>query len=480
MLFQTTALSPHLSQRRNMRVGPKMTGPPKGRIDGKVVRASSIGLADRLDRRPAALSGGRRQRVAIGLGHKGFRFDAPLSNLDAAQPLEEIDATKIHVVHDHVETMMMADRIVVRRDGRIEQVGAPLDLSHNPARPFIAGFTGGPSMSVPCQAVSGGPVGVPALRTGVAPTEGRETTRGMRVEHLTSVGRGRRPRGAGRPRRCLSDGGDRRPDGGGGGARRRPATAGDGVGPSIEPERIVALRLRARGSVGRAVISPRRANPVDAAPRCAFTWASPSAARSGLRRGRRTLGGLLAIVRALGAVNATVLAAGRAVGIFCMALMVVFILAQVFWRYVLDNPLAWPEEAARFLMLWLMVVAPTALRRGGFVAIDMVQLMLPRVVAGVLVLVLLLLSLLVLVFAVRIGWSEVTGLAGKFKSSSLYYPSGDGWEKVPLKYMMAALLTGAVMLTSVTVELILRQVLTLVGHAGALPVIPHTDVVGAE
>lgn len=192
------------------------------------------------------------------------------------------------------------------------------------------------------------------------------------------------------------------------------------------------------------------------------------------------MGGLLTIARALGALNAPVLAAGRAVGVVCMTLMVVFILVQVFWRYVLDNPLPWPEEAARFLMLWLMVVAPTALRRGGFVAIDMIQLMLPRRVGGVLVLVLLLLSLLVLVFAVRIGWSEVTGLSGKFKSSSLYYPTGDGWAKLPLKYMMAALLAGAVMLTSVTVELILRQIIVLVGRAADLPAIPHTDVVGAE
>lgn len=192
------------------------------------------------------------------------------------------------------------------------------------------------------------------------------------------------------------------------------------------------------------------------------------------------LGGFLAIVRLLGALNAAVLAAGRAVGIFCMALMVVFILVQVFWRYVLSNPLPWPEEAARFLMLWLMVVAPTALRRGGFVAIDMIPRILPRVAGGVLTLALMSLSLVVLVVAVRIGWSEVTGFSGRFKSSSLYYPTGDGWAKMPRAWMMASLLVGFAMLTSVMVELVLRQVAVLAGRGDALPIIPLTETVGAE
>ena len=192
------------------------------------------------------------------------------------------------------------------------------------------------------------------------------------------------------------------------------------------------------------------------------------------------MGGVLIIARALGAANGAVLAVGRWIGVACMALMVVFILVQVFWRYVLDSPLPWPEEAARFMMLWLMVVAPTALRRGGFVAIDMIQLALPRLVGGLLTLALLMLSLLVLVFAVKIGWAEVTGLSGKFKSSSLYYPTGDGWAKMPLKYMMAGLLAGFVLLTSVMVELILRQALLLAGRGDDLPVIPDTEVVGAE
>nr|WP_281494088.1 TRAP transporter small permease [Jannaschia sp. S6380] len=188
----------------------------------------------------------------------------------------------------------------------------------------------------------------------------------------------------------------------------------------------------------------------------------------------------MTIIRGLGALNAGVLAAGRAVGIFCMALMVVFILIQVVWRYILSNPLPWPEEAARFLMLWLMVVAPTALRRGGFVAIDMIQLALPRVLGGVLTLALLAVSLAVLVVAVGIGWSEVTGFSGQFKTSSLFYPTPDGWEKMPRSWMMASLLVGMVMLTSVTVELILRQIAVLAGRGDDLPVIPHTATVGAE
>ncbi|MGB3553870.1 MAG: TRAP transporter small permease subunit [Jannaschia sp.] len=192
------------------------------------------------------------------------------------------------------------------------------------------------------------------------------------------------------------------------------------------------------------------------------------------------MGGLLTFTRGLGAVNAFVLAVGRWIGVFCMALMVVLILVQVFWRYVLGSPLPWPEEAARFLMLWLMVVAPTALRRGGFVAIDMVQLALPRLLGGVLTLILLLLSLLVLVVAVRIGWAEVTGFSGRFALSSLYYPTGDGWSKLPRAWMMASLLVGSVMMVTVTVELILRQVAVLAGSGDLLPAIPEASTVGAE
>ncbi|CUH39931.1 TRAP-type C4-dicarboxylate transport system, small permease component [Jannaschia seosinensis] len=188
---------------------------------------------------------------------------------------------------------------------------------------------------------------------------------------------------------------------------------------------------------------------------------------------------ILNSIRWLGALNAGALAVGRWVGVACMALMVVFILVQVFWRYVLSDPLPWPEEAARFGMLWLMVVAPTALRRGGFVAIDMIQRILPRLLGGVLALILLVLSLVVLVVAVRIGWAEVTGFSGRFTSSSLYYPTSGGWEKMPRAWMMASLVTGLAMMVSVVVELILRQVVRLAGRGGALPPIPEAVDVAA-
>ncbi|TFL19950.1 TRAP transporter small permease [Jannaschia formosa] len=184
--------------------------------------------------------------------------------------------------------------------------------------------------------------------------------------------------------------------------------------------------------------------------------------------------------RVLARINAPVLAVGRGIGIVCMALMVVFILVQVFWRYALSNPLPWPEEAARFLMLWLMVVAPTGLRRGGFVAIDMIQLALPRIAGGLLTLGLLLLSLAVLVVGVRIGFAEVTGFSGRFKTSSLYYPTLDGWVKMPRSWMMASLVVGLIMMVSVMLELVLRQLAVLFGAAEDLPVIPHSATVGAE
>ena len=191
------------------------------------------------------------------------------------------------------------------------------------------------------------------------------------------------------------------------------------------------------------------------------------------------MGGFLASIRGLGAFNAVILALGRWIGVACMVLMVIFILVQVFWRYVLSNPLPWPEEAARFGMLWLMVVAPTALRRGGFVAIDMIQLALPRLIGGILTLVLLVPSLAVLVVAVRIGWAEVTGFSGRFTTSSLYYPTTDGWEKMPRAWMMASLVAGLAMMVSVTVELILRQVAQLMGRGDALPAIPQAVDVAA-
>ncbi|THD83453.1 TRAP transporter small permease [Aliigemmobacter aestuarii] len=193
---------------------------------------------------------------------------------------------------------------------------------------------------------------------------------------------------------------------------------------------------------------------------------------------------LVAMARGLGAVNAALLALGRATGATALALMVAIILAQVFFRYVLGSALAWPEEAARFLMLWIVgLMAPTAFRRGGFVAIEVLTRLLPRRAGAVLNLLLLGLSLLILVAALRIGWSEVTGLGGRFSTDSLNVPASldfSQWVKVPKAWMMASLVVGAVLLISVAVELVLRNLAELLGAGDRLPPIPHSVSLGAE
>lgn len=196
------------------------------------------------------------------------------------------------------------------------------------------------------------------------------------------------------------------------------------------------------------------------------------------------MGVLIGATRALGQFNAALLALCRWLGAGCMALMVAAILAQVWFRYVIGNALPWPDEAARFLMLWMTgLMAPTALRRGGFVAIDMVQRMLALRVMAVLQFVLLLLSLGVLVMAFRIGWSEVTGIGGRFATTSLWYPTGIApleWAKVPRAWMMMSIHVGVSMLTLVNIELILRSLVTFLGRGPDLPVIRQAELVGAE
>ncbi|WFE76013.1 ABC transporter ATP-binding protein [Roseinatronobacter sp. S2] len=184
MVFQSYALYPHLNVRDNMGLGLKQAGQPRAQIAQTVERAASmLDLDAYLTRRPAELSGGQRQRVAIGRAivrkPKLFLFDEPLSNLDAALRVQtrieianlhrELGATMIYVTHDQVEAMTLADRIVVLRDGRIEQVGAPMELYKNPANEFVAGFIGSPKMNF---------LDAPAL--GVA---GKSL--GIRPEHLT-------------------------------------------------------------------------------------------------------------------------------------------------------------------------------------------------------------------------------------------------------------------------------------------------------
>ncbi|WP_424965531.1 MULTISPECIES: TRAP transporter small permease [unclassified Dinoroseobacter] len=193
---------------------------------------------------------------------------------------------------------------------------------------------------------------------------------------------------------------------------------------------------------------------------------------------------LLAVLAPFRIVNEAVFKLGRGIGVICVAAMVVAILIQVFFRYVLNNALPWPDEAARFAMLWMTgLMAPTAFRRGGFVAIDMVVRMLPQKVGALLSLLLLFVMLLVLVISVQIGWSEVTGFGGKFATASLYVPLDLGfteWFRVPRSWMMASLLVGIIMMISANIELILRAVISLLGGGDQLPAIPGAEMAGAE
>ena len=162
MVFQTYALYPHLTVRKNMSLGLKQAKKSAEYIEERVgVAADMLELAPYLDRRPAELSGGQRQRVAIGRAivrnPKLFLFDEPLSNLDAALRVNtrfeianlhrELQSTIIYVTHDQVEAMTLADKIVVLQGGRVEQVGSPMDLYNDPDNLFVAGFIGSPAMN---------------------------------------------------------------------------------------------------------------------------------------------------------------------------------------------------------------------------------------------------------------------------------------------------------------------------------------------
>jgi len=192
---------------------------------------------------------------------------------------------------------------------------------------------------------------------------------------------------------------------------------------------------------------------------------------------------LLAICNGLGLVTGALLALGRWIGAVCLGLMVVVILVQVFFRYVLNNALPWPEEASRFLMLWSTgLMAPTAFRRGGFVAIDMVIRMLPRAAATILSIFLMTVSILVLWVALGIGWSEVTGLGGRFETDSLRVPVSLDlavWMKVPKSWMMTSMLVGVALLLLVAVELALRNIYALIRGPEGLRRIPETVILGA-
>mmetsp|Transcript_5459 Transcript_5459/g.8690 ORF Transcript_5459/g.8690 Transcript_5459/m.8690 type:complete len:195 (-) Transcript_5459:4538-5122(-) len=182
------------------------------------------------------------------------------------------------------------------------------------------------------------------------------------------------------------------------------------------------------------------------------------------------MGLLLTVLAPISAVNAFVLRIGRGIGIIAIAFMVAAILIQVVARYVFNNALPWPDEAARFCMMWMTgLMAPTAFRRGGFVALDMISGFMSKRVAAMLGLVLLLISLLILIVAVQIGYKEVTGFGGRFATASLYLPTFDGWFRVPRSWMMLSLLVGVVLLLVVNIELILRSIVTMLGGGDKLP-----------
>ncbi len=203
MVFQNYALYPHKTVAANMGFALKMRGMDKAEIDTRVARAAEVlGLTPYLDRYPRALSGGQRQRVAMGRAivrdPQVFLFDEPLSNLDAKLRVQmrteirelhqRLKTTTVYVTHDQIEAMTMADKIVVMQGGRIEQVGAPLELYDRPANTFVAAFIGSPSMNMIAGVVQGGAVrageALLPLPPGMPVAEGREVIYGVRPENL--------------------------------------------------------------------------------------------------------------------------------------------------------------------------------------------------------------------------------------------------------------------------------------------------------
>ncbi|MBA4364165.1 MAG: ABC transporter ATP-binding protein, partial [Pseudomonas sp.] len=210
MVFQTYALYPHMTVKKNMSFALDLAGVPKAEVEKKVGEAARIlELGPMLERKPKQLSGGQRQRVAIGRAivrnPKIFLFDEPLSNLDAALRVQmrlellrlhkDLQATMIYVTHDQVEAMTMADKVVVLNGGKIEQVGSPLDLYHQPANLFVAGFLGTPKMgflkgkvtrveSQSCEVLLDAGTRITLPLSGAQLNVGGAVTLGIRPEHL--------------------------------------------------------------------------------------------------------------------------------------------------------------------------------------------------------------------------------------------------------------------------------------------------------
>jgi multiple sugar transport system ATP-binding protein len=208
MVFQNYALYPHMKVRDNMAFSLTLARRPRAEIDERVNKAAAIlGLGELLDRYPRQLSGGQRQRVAMGRAivrdPQVFLFDEPLSNLDAKLRVamrtelkelhQRLRTTSVYVTHDQIEAMTMGDRIVVMRDGIVEQEGRPLDLYDNPVNVFVAGFIGSPAMNMlpgTLRRANGaarvefrGGASVPAPR-GVSGDDGQAVIFGTRPEHM--------------------------------------------------------------------------------------------------------------------------------------------------------------------------------------------------------------------------------------------------------------------------------------------------------
>jgi multiple sugar transport system ATP-binding protein len=203
MVFQNYALYPHKTVAQNMAFALKLRKTDPAVITERVKKAAEIlDLTPYLNRYPRQLSGGQRQRVAMGRAivrdPQVFLFDEPLSNLDAKLRVQmrteikelhqRLKTTTIYVTHDQVEAMTMADRIVVMQAGRIEQIGAPLELFDRPANTFVAGFIGSPAMNLLKGRVAGGAVEVEGFKLPLPPgaqvTEGQEVLYGIRPEHF--------------------------------------------------------------------------------------------------------------------------------------------------------------------------------------------------------------------------------------------------------------------------------------------------------
>jgi multiple sugar transport system ATP-binding protein len=203
MVFQNYALYPHMTVAENMAFSLTLKRAPKAEISAKVQRAAGIlGLEPLLNRYPRQLSGGQRQRVAMGRAivrdPAVFLFDEPLSNLDAKLRVQmraeiknlhqRLQTTTVYVTHDQIEAMTMADKIVVLRDGVVEQIGAPLDLYDRPANLFVAGFIGSPAMNFIDGTVTADGFAVDGvtlpLAAAPAASAGRPATYGVRPEHF--------------------------------------------------------------------------------------------------------------------------------------------------------------------------------------------------------------------------------------------------------------------------------------------------------